>query len=183
MQNTTSKTNKMVKIAMIAAIYATLTLVLAPISYGVVQFRISELLTVLPAFTTLAIPGLSLGCCLANLIGALLGLNPTGYIDAIVGTSATLIAAILSYLLAKTNHRTLRLILVPLPPVLVNAVIVGAELTVLFNAGEAFAAAWIANAVSVAIGQAVVCYLLGIPLMMVLSKNEFYKKLFRISQS
>lgn len=169
----------MVKIAMIAAIYCVLTLILAPIAYGPVQFRVSETLTVLPAFTPLAIPGLTLGCCLANLIGALSGLNPTGYIDAVFGTLASLIAALLSYLVAKRIKKPiLRYLLVPLPPVLINAVIVGLELTFLFNSSENFGAAFLANGLSVGIGQLVICYLLGIPLMMLLGKNDFYKKLF-----
>lgn len=180
MKNTSTKTNKMVKIAMIAAIYATLTLVLAPVSYGTVQFRISELLTVLPAFTPLGIPGLALGCMISNLLGALLGLNPTGYLDAVVGTAATLIAAVLSFQLGKLENKTLRYVLVPLPPVLVNALVIGTELTMILNAGSSFAPAWVANTVSVAIGQAVVCYVLGVPFMMLLSKNEIYKKVFSV---
>lgn len=175
-------TIRMVQIAMIAAIYATLTLVLAPISYGVVQFRISELLTVLPLFTPLAVPGLTLGCLLANLLGALLGMNPTGYIDAVVGTLATLLAALCTYWIGQKLQRNgLRFALAPLPPILFNMVFVGLELTFLFNQGAEFVPAFTANALSVAVGEAVVCYVLGVPFMMVLSKNQFYRKIFRYS--
>jgi uncharacterized membrane protein len=179
MENTSKKTKSMVKIAMIAAIYCVLTLVLAPIAYGAVQFRISELLTTLPAFTPLAIPGLTLGCCLANLIGALFGLNPTGYIDAIFGTLATLLAALCSYYISKkVQHKILRYLLVPFPPVIFNAVIVGLELTFLFNSSGNFGAAFLANAISVGIGELVICYVLGIPFMILMERNDFYKRIF-----
>ena len=65
----------MVQASLIAALYAALTLAVAPIAFGAVQFRISELLTVLPLFTATAIPGLTLGCALANFVGFLLGIN------------------------------------------------------------------------------------------------------------
>lgn len=173
-----SNTQGMVKIAMIAAIYAALTLLLAPISYGPLQFRVSEALSVLPMFTSLAVPGLALGCFLSNLIGALIGLNPTGYIDAFIGTAATLIAAILSYAIGKYGKKWVKFALVPLPAVLINAIIVGLEITFLFNGSENFVPAFIANGLSIGIGQFVVCYALGVPLMLVLNKNELYKKVF-----
>lgn len=177
MPQTANKTHRMVKVAMIAAIYTVLTLVIAPVAFGAIQFRVSEVLTILPAFTPLAIPGLTLGCALSNLIGALLGINPTGYIDALIGTSATLIASVLSYMIGKSSKPWVRYAFVPLPPILANALIVGAEITVLFNAKEAFMVAFAANAVSVGVGELVVCYVLGIPLMVVLSKNNLYKKI------
>ncbi|MGI5960119.1 MAG: QueT transporter family protein [Massiliimalia sp.] len=182
MKNNGKNTMQMAQIAMIAAIYATLTLVLAPISFSVVQFRISELLTVLPLFTPLAVPGLTLGCFLANLLGALLGMNPTGYLDSIVGTCATLLAALCTYWIGQKFSRPgVRFALAPLPPVIFNMIIVGVELTLLFNQGASFVPAFLANAISVAVGEAVVCYVLGVPFMMVLSKNQFYRKIFRCS--
>ena len=178
MENTSKKTRNMVKIAMIAAIYVVLTLAVTPIAYGPVQFRVSECLTVLPAFTSLAIPGLTLGCCLANLLGALFGVNPTGYIDAVVGTSATLVAALLSYLAGKLRHKVLRYLLVPFFPVLLNTVIVGLEITFLFNQNDAFWKAYLMNAGSVGLGEAVICYTLGILVMVILQRKDFYKRLF-----
>ncbi len=173
-----NKTKKMVNIAMIGALYAVITLAISPIAYGPVQFRVSEMLTVLPMFTPLAIPGLTLGCILSNLIGALMGLNPTGYIDAIVGSSATLIASIISYYIGKSGKNWIKYVFVPLPPVLLNALIVGAELTVLFNGNDVFTKAFIVNATSVFIGELVVCYTLGLLLMITLNKNNLYKKIF-----
>lgn len=173
-----NKTSKMVKIALIAAIYATISIAMFFISFGVIQFRVSEALTVLPAFTGLAVPGLTLGCCMANLIGFFIGANPIGLIDAIVGSMATLLAGITSFHLGKLNNKTLKYILVPLPPVLFNAVIIGAELTLLFN-GNLATAPFVANAISVLIGQAVICYVLGVPLMYLLDKNDLYRKIFK----
>ena len=178
MENTSKKTRNMVKIAMIAAIYVVLTLAVTPIAYGPVQFRVSECLTVLTAFTSLAVPGLTLGCCLANLLGALFGVNPTGYIDAVVGTSATLVAALLSYLAGKLRHKVLRYLLVPFFPVLLNTVIVGLEITFLFNQNDAFWKAYLMNAGSVGLGEAVICYTLGILVMVILQRKDFYKRLF-----
>ena len=180
MKNTSTKTNRMVKIAMIGAIYAAITFATFFMSFGAIQYRVSEVLTVLPAYTSLAIPGLGIGCAAANLMGFFMGVNPIGWIDAIFGTLATVIAALLSRQFGKLDNKLLRYILVPLPPVLANAVIVGLELTIVFQDGSAFFPMFLTNAVSVGIGQAVICYALGIPFMMVLSKNEFYKKIFAV---
>ncbi|WP_093988558.1 QueT transporter family protein [Massiliimalia timonensis] len=177
MEHTEKRVMKLVKVSMIAAIYVALTLAVAPFAYGPVQFRVSEAMTVLPAFTTMAIPGLSLGCCLANLIGLFLG-NPLGLVDAVFGTLATLLAAVISWKIGRCKSRTVRYLLVPLPPVVANAVIVGAELTVVLNEGADFGKAYPLNALSVGIGEAVICYTLGILLMVVLQKNDFYKKIF-----
>lgn len=162
---------------MIAGLYAALTLAIAPIAFSAVQFRVSEALTVLPAFTATAIPGLSLGCALANLAGFFLGMNPLGLIDAVVGTLATLIATLLSRQAGKMKGKWMRRLLVPLPPVLVNAVIVGLELTFVF--GPASVPGFAAYAVSVLIGEAVICYGLGIPLMLILERKDLYQKIFR----
>lgn len=172
-----SKTQKMTRIAMIAAIYAAITFATFFMSFGAVQYRISEALTVLPVFTPIAIPGLGLGCAIANLVGALTGANPVGYIDAIFGTLATLLAAISTYYTGKIKSKPLRYFLAPLPPVLFNAVIVGFEISYFF-VGSLEIGVFMANALSVLIGQAVVCYLLGVPLMIALERKELYKKIF-----
>lgn len=98
--------------AMIAAIYVVLTVTLAPISYGPIQFRISEALCILPYFTPAAIPGLFIGCLLSNLIGTAAAL------DVIFGSLATLIGAVGSYALRRTKW------LVCLPPILANTIII-----------------------------------------------------------
>ena len=96
----------------IAAIYVALTLVFAPISFGAVQLRVAEALSILPLFTSAAIPGLFVGCLIANILGG-------GVIlDVVFGSLATLIGAALGYVLRKNRW------LVPVPTVIANAIIV-----------------------------------------------------------
>ena len=98
--------------AMIAAIYVALTMLFAPISFGPVQFRISEALCILPFFTPAAVPGLAVGCLLSNIFcGAMMP-------DVIFGTLATLIGAVGSYALRKNKW------LVCIPPIVANALII-----------------------------------------------------------
>jgi len=181
-QNTKGKLNmqistrKLCEAAMLAALYAAITFATFFMSFGAVQFRVSEALTVLPVFTASAVPGLSAGCALANLVGFFAGVNPTGWMDAIFGTLATLIAAILTRFIGKSGKKWIRLLFAPLPPVLTNMLIVGLELTFAF--GPMNAAGFFSYAVSVAVGQAVICYGLGVPLMLVLERKELWKKIF-----
>ena len=112
MKNTDPKVQRLTQGAAIAALYVVLTLVFAPISFGPIQLRIAEALCILPMFTPAAIPGLFIGCMLANLIGG-------GVIlDVIFGSLATLIGAVLGYLLRRNRW------LVPIPAVVANALIV-----------------------------------------------------------
>ena len=107
------KTRLMTESALIAAVYVALVLLFKPISFGAIQFRIAEALCVLPFFSLSAVPGLALGCLLGNFFSG------AAMPDAIFGTFATLLAAILSYKL-----RTVSKWLVCLPPILANAIIV-----------------------------------------------------------
>ena len=112
MKNRDPKVMRITQGAAIAALYVVLTLVFAPISYGPIQVRIAEALCILPMFTPAAIPGLFIGCLIANMIGG-------GVIlDVIFGSLATLIGAALGYLLRRNRW------LVPIPAVLANALIV-----------------------------------------------------------
>ena len=106
------KTKEIVLGAVIAALYVALTLPFAPIAYGPVQFRIAEALTVLPYFTPAAVPGVTLGCLLSNI---LMG-SPLP--DIVFGTIATLIGAIFSYRLRVHKY------LVCVPPIVANALII-----------------------------------------------------------
>jgi len=99
--------------AMIAAIYVVITIVFAPFSYGEVQVRISEALTILPYFTPAAIPGVFLGCFLSNILGGCI------LPDVIFGSLATLLGALGTYLLRRQSKY-----LAPLPPILANVLIV-----------------------------------------------------------
>lgn len=98
--------------AAIAAIYVVLTMVFAPISFGPVQFRIAEVLCILPFFTPAAVPGLFVGCLLSNL---LCGAAP---LDVVFGSLATLIGALGSYAVRKNRW------MVCLPPILANILII-----------------------------------------------------------
>ena len=172
-----STTTKLVKIALIGALYTVLTLVIAPLSFGTVQFRISEALTLLPLFSPLGIWGITFGCFFSNLIGFLTGTNPIGMIDALVGTSATLIPFAS---MKPGKARIVRALLAPIPVVLSNALIVGLELALVFggNPGESLPYIWAFQGISVAAGEIVVCYTLGMLLTFALYRADLYKKLF-----
>ena len=163
----------MVLISAIAALYTTISIVFAPISYGPFQFRISETLTVLPIFSPIAIFGLTIGCVVSNLYGVVVDATEGAMpIDILIGSLATFLAAFLTYLIGKTDSKTIKYILGPLPAVVVNAIIIGGEIT--FFGGGSF----LFNAFNVGLGQLGVCYILGIPLMFALYKNDLYKKIF-----
>ena len=106
MKNRDPKVLRITQGAVIAALYVVLTLVFAPISFGPVQVRIAEALCILPMFTPAAIPGLFIGCLIANLIGGGIML------DVIFGSIATLIGAVFGYVLRKTAgwYRCLQLL-------------------------------------------------------------------------
>jgi len=155
--------------AMTAALYAALCLATAPLSYGPVQVRCAEALTLLPLFSPIFIWGVTLGCALSNLVGFITGANILGFADVLFGTAATLIAAICTYLLRRVRFGGVPL-LSALPPVLFNAVIIGLELTVLETGGfrqQVFAM----NAAYVGAGQAVACLVLGLAMVKVLERT------------
>ncbi len=157
--------------AVIAALYAVLTYAAAALNlaYGPVQFRFSEALTILPVFTPAAIPGLTLGCFLSNLA------SPLGIVDWVFGSLATLLAALGTRWAAKLEMKGVPF-LAPLPPVLANAALVGLEVSCLSQSGvfawENFSwAAFGAGALSVGLGELAVCYVLGLPLLLLLKRS------------
>jgi uncharacterized membrane protein len=158
-KNSIKSTRFLIQAAIFAAIYAALTIVLMPFSYGVMQVRVSEALTILPFFTPAAIPGLFVGCLISNIIG------PYGMVDIVLGSSASLIAAIGSYALRRYP------ILVPLPPVLANALIIGWMLKSIY----AVPLPLIACILWVGLGEVIACYGIGYPLLKYLRK---YKAIF-----
>lgn len=153
-------TKFLIQSAVIAALYAALTLALSPLSYGVMQIRVSEALTVLPFFTPAAVPGLFVGCLLANVIG------PYGLADIIGGSLTTLVAAVCSYKLRSRPN------LVPMPPVIANALIIGSMLHYIFGVPVAL---W-ACILWVGLGELIACYGIGLPLLKYLSK---YPNIFK----
>ena len=147
--------------AMVASAYAALTLALAPISFSEKQFRISEALTILPAFVPAAVPGLFVGCVISNLV------SPIGLPDLVFGSLATLAAAFLTRRLASLAsgaHPVLRAFIAATPPVAVNVIVIGAMLVFIFDVPFGVAL------IGVLVGQAVVCYGLGVPLYLLLVK-------------
>ncbi|MBQ1503635.1 MAG: QueT transporter family protein [Clostridia bacterium] len=156
--------------AIIAALYAALTMVLWEISSAGIQFRLSEALCILPAFTPAAIPGLTIGCAIANLAGGT-------WIDVVFGSMATLLASICTYFIGRAFRvgqtdkvKLPAALLCPLPPVLFNAAIIPFVLYYGYGITSAFGVegavpVLLIHAATVGLGEAAVCYVLGIPLM------------------
>lgn len=158
------KAKKLVTNALIAALYAGCTLALAPISYGVMQFRVSEALTLLPFIRKDTIWGITIGCLLANLLNPM-GVNP---LDVVFGTIATLLAALVT-------ARCKKVWLAAIPPVVSNGIIIGAMLAYTLTP-DTFMASFAAFGLQIALEEAVVCFLLGIPLVSLVRKLGILNK-------
>ena len=170
-----SSLHRLTLAGVIAALYTALTLILPIASFGAVQLRFSELLTILPVITPTAIPGLTLGCALANAIGMAMGANLAGAWDILIGTAATFLAALCTYGLRNIRFKGLP-ILATLPPVLFNAVIVGGELCVVIF-GELAPAPYALTAAQVGLGQLVPCIAGGLILFKTLQKAGIERKI------
>ena len=156
--------------ALIGALYAVLTYFAAAFSlaYGPIQFRISEVLTILPVFTPAAIPGLAVGCFISNFASF-------NVLDLVFGTLATLIAAILTRMFR--NRLTFGVpLLSMLMPVIANAIIIGLEISVFYLGGFTYIG-FLTSMLEVGISQTVICVGLGIPFYKLL-KNR--KNIFKI---
>ena len=166
--------NFIVKSGLIAAVYTVLTLCLGAISFGNLgfEFRISEALTILPLFSFSAVPGLFAGCLLSNLIG--MSMSQLGVVDVVFGSLATLIAAVLTYLLRKITIKGFPF-LAFLPPIICNEVIIGLELSIILP--DVFSSLILAMII-VGVGEFASVFLLGIPLYIAISKTPFLKKYF-----
>lgn len=165
--------------AIIAAMYAVMTImqnVLLPGSASMaVQFRISEVLTILALYTPAAIPGLTVGCVIAN-ISSLAVLGPY---DLIFGSLATLFATLAMY--GLRNVRLFKLpVLAALMPALFNGIFVGFEIDFFFiNNAQAFNFVdFLIQGGLVALGELAVLFVLGLPLTRVIELNGLDKKLF-----
>lgn len=151
------KISFMTQAAMIAAIYVVLTFVFAPFSFGEIQVRISEALTILPAFTPAAIPGLFIGCFIGNILGG--AILP----DIIFGSIATFLGALFTYLLRKHTKY-----LAPLPPILSNTIIV----PYILRYGYAVPLPIPFLMLTVGIGEILSCGILGMVLYHALEKHS-----------
>ena len=147
----------MAQAAMIAAIYVVLTIVFAPISFKEIQVRISEALTILPVFTPAAIPGLFIGCLLSNILGGCI------VPDIILGSIATLIGAVGTYLL-----RTQKLYIAVMPPILSNALIVPFVLRLGYQVPLPIPVLML----TVGLGEIISCGILGSVLHRILAKYQ-----------
>lgn len=150
--------------AVLAAVYAVLTVALPIPQYGSIQVRLAEAMTVLPFFFPAATPGLFIGCVIANLF------SPYP-LDVVCGSAATLLACL-------WTQRMPNRWLAPLPPVLCNALIVGAEIA-WFEGGftAAFWPAFAFNAFTVGLGELLACYVLGSLLLTALPRVPFFREL------
>ena len=147
----------LVQAAAIAAVYVVLTLVFAPFSYGEVQVRISEALTILPFFTPAAVPGLFVGCIIANILG---GGIP---VDIIFGSIATLIGAVFTYKLRNSSKW-----LAPVPPIAANTVIVPFVLYYGYGVNLPIPLMML----TVGVGEIISCGVFGMILLAALSKYK-----------
>lgn len=169
--NMDAKTHRLAAAAVIGAAYAVLTMVLAPISYGTVQFRVSEVLCILPYFLPFSTWGLFAGCLIANLI--------TGNIfDIIFGSLATLCAALCTAAIGRygDKNRLWRCALACLMPVLWNGVVVGAVLAWGYDGYNIFQypGVYALYGAQVAGGEAAVLFVLGLPAMKLLPGRKFF---------
>lgn len=148
------------KTAIISALYAVLTLSFAPISFGPVQFRISEALCVLPFFMPEGVLGLTVGCFISNFFG-------NGILDLILGTLATFLSSCLTYYVGrKIKNNFLKLLLGQLPVILFNAVLVPFTFVALGSLKEVYFISFL----QVALGELTVVYTLGALLYFTLLK-------------
>ena len=146
----------LVQAAAIAAIYVVLTTVFAAFSFGEIQIRLSEALTVLPYFTPAAVPGLFVGCIIGNLLG---GAIP---VDIVCGSIATLLGAVFTYKLRRYRYQA------PVPPIAANTLIVPFVLR--FGYGTALPIPFMM--LTVGIGEVISCGVIG---MVVLTALERYR--------
>lgn len=167
-----TKAITLAKAAVIAACYVALTWASEALGlgFGAIQLRLSEALTVLPVFSPAAIPGLILGCAIAN------AGSPLGPIDVAVGTTATLLQVLCTRGLRNVRQKNIPFLSL-LMPVLFNAVFVGSEIAVLSMQEESFWAVFGSTALSVGIGEALVCSLLALPLYKLIEKRPELKKM------
>lgn len=187
-QSRQTNSHYLARVSVIAAAYAAATLAcmlfMGTLSWGPIQFRVSEALCVLALFTPAAVPGLTLGCLLANVANiAFSGTGMLGMLDVIFGSLATFIGALITWKLRSRPALAL------VGPVLANALIVPAYLPLLLQGigfytipftsialDGAYPLMYAFGLVATAIGEGVVMYLLGYPLARSLEKTPFIRR-------
>lgn len=153
-------TKRICRAAVIAALYASLTILIQPIAYSGGQCRLTEALTVLPLFFPEAVPGLTIGCFIANLFS-----SGNVILDLTLGTSATFLSSVVTYFAGKKiKNIPLKLISGELPPILFNAFIVPFTFLAMTEMEELY----FINVLSVGIGQLISISVLGTALFFAL---------------
>lgn len=181
------KSNEIAQVGVIAAVYAACTLIallfLGSLAWGPVQFRVSEALCVLALFTPAAVPGLTLGCAIANIANiAFSGTGMLGLLDVIFGSLATCAGAAFTWKMRERPAVALA------GPVIANALIVPAYLPILLQATGFYTipftsisldGAWpfmyLFGLVATGVGEAVIMYVLGYPLGKSLARTPYFK--------
>ena len=184
----TFSTRFITRASVIAVLYAAVTLLLAPISFGPVQFRVSEAFMLLAGLTSSAVPGLFVGCIVANLFGGF------GVVDIAIGSIATLLAAFVTHRLAvrlagpadktsssgTTRSMRIRALVLPLPTILFNGLIVGGYLPFLIPEIRSMASnlyvVLTLSIGSVMLGETVVTYAVGLPLYFGIRRTGVFRE-------
>ena len=156
------KTRVLTQSALVAALYVVLTYIsnIFGLASGAIQVRVSEALTILPAFTFSAVPGLTVGCIVANLLtGAALW-------DVVFGSIATLLGAVGTYLFGKNKYTT------PIFPIIANTAIIPLVLKTVYGVGEGYGFLF----VTIFLGELVSCGILGVLLYGGVKKSKIFDK-------
>lgn len=161
--------------AVIAAVYTAVSMAIAPLTFGNIQIRFAEALTLLPILAPFSVIGVTLGCGLTNLFGAMLGVNPLGYADVFIGTAATFIACLLSVYFRGYKFKGVPL-LSAMMPVIVNALIIGAELAYVIMPHNLLLG-FITFGSAVFVGQFVACVIIGLPLLNYMDRSKILYKM------
>ena len=166
-------TRKLALTAIVGAAYVVLTVLFQFMSYGNIQFRISEVLCILPFFIPCTTWGLFVGCIISNFF------SPEGFtvFDIVFGSLATLLAALSTVAISRRGYTLKNQILACLMPAFFNAFIVGAVLNWAYMLRFVPNNAWLSygiNILTVGFGEMVVLFALGLPLMRWLPKQKFF---------
>ena len=153
------KLNDMIFASMIAALYAAVTFAVPGLSFLSVQFRLSEALITMACISPAAIPGLAVGCMIANIT------SPFGIADVLLGGLMTLLASLWAYFTRKITVKKMPL-LSPVGSILLNSLYVAFL--------DAFAGGtsgvFFLSFMSVFLSETLICYLLGMPLFLLVNK-------------
>ncbi|MCI6014992.1 MAG: QueT transporter family protein [Coprobacillus sp.] len=159
-----TKTKKITRLAIIAGLYAALTIVFSFISYGEIQVRLSEMLIILCFFSKDYILSLTFGCLIANVF------SPFGIVDCIFGTLATFLSAIFIYI--SRRYFKFGLFVSCLWPVLFNGIIVGIEIAVLSDISIGLSILYVSAGELIAM-------MIGYFVMKILSKKQYFLELIK----